>query len=268
MKRHILWGLVALLTMAGCYCGYRYYSETYLPEKHIADADRLQNALFERIKPELASTEQAPACSTADSAVQETAAETSEAQADPLAELLACNAEAVGWITVSGTNIDFPIVQTQDNAFYLHHGFDQQYNYDLGCPFLDYRCMGDFSGYNSVVYAHHMTKRRMFADIALFKDSEFMQSCPYGILLTENGQHTVRFFAYLTVPSDSQLYQTEFSSQQEWEVYLDMLFLQASYTRSYSLEELKALENPHILLLSTCTFEYQEARGVLAGVIE
>ncbi|MBR1527828.1 MAG: class B sortase [Oscillospiraceae bacterium] len=267
MKRQILWALVVLLTAVGGYCGYRYYSETYLPEKQIADADSSQRELFDRIKPDLTET-QPKTEHTADTDSADETAEAEETTPNPLADLLAVNDEAVGWITVPGTNIDFAIAQAADNDFYLHNGFDKTYNYELGCPFLDYRCKDGFNGFNSIVYGHHMTGRRMFADISLFKDSNFMMSCPTGTLLTENGQYTVRFFAYMTVSSDDYVYHVDFDTASEKEEYLDYLFDKANYTMNFNSDELKEDEDLRLLLLSTCTYEYWAARGVLAGVIE
>ena len=252
MKRQILWVLVVLLTAAGGYCGYRYYSETYLPEKQIAEADSSQRELFDRIKPDLTET-QPKTEHTADTDSADEKVKTEDTPPDPLADLLAVNDEAVGWITVPGTNIDFAIAQAADNDFYLHNGFDCDETdniLQLTIPFGDGRIPMSCT------------------DISLFKDSNFMMSCPTGTLLTENGQYTVRFFAYLTVSSDDYTYHVDFDTASEKEEYLDYLFDKANYTMNFSSDELKEDEDLRLLLLSTCTYEYWAARGVLVGVIE
>ena len=94
-----------------------------------------------------------------------------------------------------------------------------------------------------------------------------MERCPEGILTTAGGQKAVRFFAYLTVPSDDPLYTVEFSNPEEKEDYLDYLTDSAVYLYQMTAEDLKNTEDLHLLLLSTCTYEYEGARGVLAGVI-
>lgn len=105
-------------------------------------------------------------------------------------------------LTIPGMHIDHPIAQAGNNEFYLYRDINGRLNQRLGCPFLDYRCQPDFSGFNTIVYKHHMTKQRMFADIALYQDLNFMAQCPEGTL---EKVYRIRFFAYLTVPSD-QLY--------------------------------------------------------------
>ena len=260
MKNHTLYILLVIFVLAGLYCGWRYYDDVLKPEQQISLADRRQQQLFAEMKPIV--TESATENETRIDSIAD------EILHHPLEKAEKVNTSVVGWITIPGTHIDYPIAQGTDNNFYLHNGFDQQYNYELGCPFLDYRCAPDFSGFNSIVYAHHMTKQRMFADIALYQDSSFMASCPEGMLVTKNGQFHVRFFAYLTVPSNSQIYQLEFHLEQERIDYIDFLNENANYTMVYSSDMLKENENLHLLLLSTCTYEFQEARGVLVGVIE
>ena len=264
MKRAVMWALVAVLGGAFAYCGWRYYNEAYLPNKQITDAVEEQRETFARIKPDFRQIPEAVSDSKPDS---DTPA--NETIPDPLADLKAENEDAVGWLTIDGTNIDYPIVQAADNSFYLQRGFDKKENYGLGCPFLDYRCNSDFSGFNSIIYAHHIKgNAAMFADIAKYKSSSFMQSCPTGTLLTENGQHTVRFFAYMTIPSTSFAYKNIIEYDDKRDEYIDGIFENASYTFELTSDDLKDNDDLRLLLLSTCTYEYWEARGVLVGIIE
>ena len=261
MKIRILEALVVLLVIVGGYCGYRYYSGTVKPAKRISEADNSQLTLFEQVKPSVvtAVTESSAAVTSAE-AVQEAATVTA---ADMLEAAEDVNSAVVGWITIPDTHIDYPIVQGEDNDFYLHNGFDGQYNYGLGCPFLDYRCEGDFSGFNSIVYAHNMDGQRMFADIALYKDESFFLSHLSGSLVLVNEVHDVSFFAYMDVPSTAPVYDTAVGTDSEKQEYISYLSETAMYKKDIFIDE-----NSHLLLLSTCTLEYDEARGVLVGVIE
>ena len=257
MKTGILYSSLALLVITLGYCGWRYYDEIIKPEKQISAADTEQNQLFSEIKP-YATTVQT---TTAAKSIEKAEITTTSVEIDYLADAANINSSVVGWITIPNTHIDFPIVQTDNNDFYLHNGFDKKYNYELGCPFLDCRCASDFSGFNSIVYAHHMTEQRMFADIALFKDSAYMADTPCGYLTLHDGVHTVRFFAYLNVPDDSVIYRVT----DDREGYTDDIFASADYC-TINKEEIK--ETDRLLMLSTCTYEYKDARGILVGVIE
>ena len=251
MRRYVLIGLIAVLAAAGLYCGYRYYDDVIRPEQELTAAEETQTALLDRIRP---AAEEAP--------VPEDPAAPPE---DPLAAAAAVNPAVVGWIRIPGTHIDHPIAQAADNDFYLHNGFDGEYNYELGCPFLDCRCASDLGGVNSIVYAHHMNKQRMFADIALYKDKSFLEAHPTGELTLHDGVHTVRFFAYLNVPHDHAVY--GIADRAGEKAYLEALFASADYV-TMTIGDLGREEDLHLLLLSTCTYEYQDARGVLAGIIE
>ncbi len=268
MKRAAMIGMLVLLSGAFAYCGWRYYSETYLPNKQITEADTQQRELFVSLKPppERFTRPAGKSAPTDDNSPEE---ESSPEITDPLAELKAANPDVAGWLTIDGTNIDYPIVQAADNGYYLQRGFDKKANYGLGCPFLDYRCESGFGGFNSIVYAHHIKgNQAMFGDIARYKDSGFMRKNPSGTLLTADGAHNVRFFAYMTIPSTAFAYETDFADDTAREEYINDIFNNANYTIEITPEDLKENSGLRLLLLSTCTYEYWEARGVLVGVIE
>ena len=270
MKKAVLLCVTVALIAAGGYCFYRYYQSDVLPEKQLDEADEKQLELFERVKPSIPDNNTADDSSTDDNNLLEAAEEVNDA--------------IVAWLTIPGTHIDYPVCQAEDNDFYLHNGFNGQYNYELGCPFLDYRCEADFSGFNSIVYAHHMTKQRMFADINLFKDEAFFNGHNTGQLILNNDVHTVQFFAYLNVYPTAPAYHAVFVMDSEKQEYLEYIEETADYCL-YSTDELldmystdeddrddrddrDGFDNLHLLLLSTCTYEFDDARGILVGVIE
>ncbi len=101
---------------------------------------------------------------------------------------------SVGWIYVPDTHINYPIMQSDDNDFYLHRAADGSYLY-AGSIFLDYRCNADFSGVSSILYGHNMSNCSMFADVINFTDKAYFDSHRYGWLTTENDVYCVQFFA-------------------------------------------------------------------------
>ena len=105
----------------------------------------------------------------------------------------------------------------------------------------------------------------MFAPVGLYRDSSYMDSHRQGFLVTDKGRQEIEFFAYLTVPSDSPIYNTVFITDKDRREYAELLLHTAAYHSSVTAEELSA---KNLVLLSTCTFEYDEARGVLAGFLK
>ena len=88
-------------------------------------------------------------------------------------ELKERNADAVGWIKLFGTAIDYPVLHnTQSNAYYLHRNIDKEYS-SSGIPFLDYQCKADLSDDNTIIYGHNMRNGTMFHDLLKYSDKSF-----------------------------------------------------------------------------------------------
>ena len=79
-------------------------------------------------------------------------------------ELKERNNDTVAWIQVGGTNINYPVVQTKDNSYYLTHSFDKKYT-DAGWVFMDYRNDSNNFGKNTIIYAHARKDRTMFGSL-------------------------------------------------------------------------------------------------------
>ena len=82
------------------------------------------------------------------------------------------NSDFVGWLSIPGTNIDYPVMQTVDKPnFYLKRGFDKQYS-DYGVPYVQENCDLARSD-NCVIYSHHMNNGTMFADLCKYENEDF-----------------------------------------------------------------------------------------------
>lgn len=253
MKKIIISLTILLLLCTGVYSLYRYRQESVLPRKRLSEALEAREKLFSELRPDM-------------ERASEAAAENSSITDSEAPLTAACNemcSDTVGWIYVPGTRLDHPIVQGSDNTFYLDHGLDGSENV-VGVPFLDCRCSKDFSGYNSIVYSHNTVGMKMFAEVESYKDRSFMEAHPRGLLITGSSAEEVQFFAYMTVPSVSPVYHTVFITNKERLEYAGLILNSASYSLVSSPDE---LTDKRLILLSTCTFEYEGARGILAGYI-
>ena len=83
------------------------------------------------------------------------------------------NPDTIGWITVDGTSIYYPVVQTSDNEYYLNHDFSRNEN-SAGWIFMDYRNQMDDQ--NLVIYGHHRSDGSMFGSIDLLFHEDFYQT--------------------------------------------------------------------------------------------
>lgn len=195
---------------------------------------------------------------------RKTGEDSSDENENALSEIQQINGDVVGWITIPDTAIDFPVVQSGDNDYYLHRDLKRQESV-VGVPFLDYRCAADFSDFQSIIYGHHIKGGRMFSGLTEFQNNEYFNSHSSGYLTTENRQYRVQFFACLNVKNDSFIYQTVFLTEEEKVNLLGNIKDQSLQLREF--EESDMLDR-QLVTLSTCSYEFTDARTVLIGYLE
>lgn len=115
--------------------------------------------------------------------------------------------EMVGWLTIDNTNIDYPVMQGENNTAFLNT--DPFGKYSLtGSIFLDSRCSSDFSDEYSVVYGHHMDYGKMFGALDDFLSETYLKSHSTGTLMIgRNGEKTcsLRVFAAMRVSAKEKI---------------------------------------------------------------
>lgn len=107
------------------------------------------------------------------------ATETTEPEQRPdYSEYVAQNPETVGWITIPGTTIDFPVVQSVDNEYYMNHNFEQKKHY-CGAIFMDYRNDAKDLDANTIIYGHNnYNDGVVFSELSHYEDIEFYKEHP------------------------------------------------------------------------------------------
>ena len=122
-----------------------------------------------------------------------------------LAALREANPDVVGWIRIPDTKIDYPLMQGEDNDFYLKHTWDKQPN-SVGSIFLEHLNSSDLTDYNTIVYGHNMKNGLMFGDLPDFSIQKHWQTHPYVYLLTDAGVYRYEIFAFYLAEVDSLTY--------------------------------------------------------------
>lgn len=111
--------------------------------------------------------------------------------------------EMVAWLTIDGTNIDYPVMQGKSNTDFLNT--DPFGNYALtGSIFLDSRCSADFSDKYSLIYGHHMDYGKMFGSLDDFLSESYLRKHTTGTLLVGRNaekEYKLRVFAAMRVSS-------------------------------------------------------------------
>ena len=174
-------------------------------------------------------------------------------------ESAAKNVDVIGWIRIEGTSVDYPVVQAKDNDYYLTHDVDKT-NSKYGSIFLDYRCDPISLKGNNILYGHHMKDGSMFASLIQYKNKEFFKNhSTIEFATLEKTYQWEIFSVFITDPSYYYL-ETKFIDDEK---YLD--FINNVQAKSIYKMDITLTESDNILVLSTCTYEYNDARFVIAA---
>ena len=257
--------IVALIAIIGIFLEYAIGKSTYegleqyvfLPEEQ----NRVTPAKEEDTKP--SHTEQ-----NKNSSISETADSTEEQviyygespQVD-FAALRSKNSDVIGWIYGPGTVINYPVVKGTDNEFYLTHMFDGREN-KCGSIFMDSLNEADFSNANSILHGHHMKNGTMFASLMKYESQSYYDSHPVFWLTTPEKSYRVEIFSGFVTSVDSEVWQLSFATEEEHQKWLDKMVADSAFE-----SEIKPSVNDHILTLSTCSYEYDDARFVVLGIL-
>lgn len=175
-------------------------------------------------------------------------------------ELWKENGDVVGWLYCPDTVINYPIVQGDDNDYYLRRLLDGSNNI-AGTLFIDVRNKGDFSDWNTVVYGHNMHNGTMFGTLTEYNSQEYYNAHPVMYLLTPLQNYKIEFIAGYVTSVDSEIYDIK-NTIEERDTIVQMALDKTGFT-----SEVVITDNDRIITLSTCSYEYENARYVLLGVL-
>lgn len=177
-----------------------------------------------------------------------------------VSDLLSMNNECFGWISISGTNINYPVMHTPSNPQkYLNRNFYGEYSYS-GTPFLDARCSADST--NLIIYGHHMNNGTMFADLCNYTDYSYFTEHPTVVLETKDGVYAYSVFSVMKVKSDDDWYRfTTAGTEKSYEK-------KKSYAKEKSIYDtgITPVYGQQILTLSTCYGYNQDDRILVLAV--
>ena len=163
------------------------------------------------------------------------------------------NDDIIAWIYCPNTQINYPIVQGSDNDYYLAHLLDGSYNAN-GTIFMDYQNHSDFSHANTLIYGHNMKSGAMFNAVIAYKQQSFYDEHPYMYIMTPEQNYRLELFAGCVVESISDIY--DFAPSKD---VINACIKNSTFDAAIDYPTHK------IVTLSTCTYEYDDARYVVLG---
>lgn len=173
-------------------------------------------------------------------------------------KLIATNADVIGWLYCEDTPINYPVVQAEDNAKYLHAGLDGTY-LRSGTLFADYRngVLGEDRQF--VLYGHSMKNKTMFGSLLGYKKQEYYEQHPVLYYLTPDAEYRIELFAGCVLKVHDIIYKPN-PDEREWEQYFDDVMRRSTFDTDVTVSS-----EDWIIMLSTCSYEFDNARYVVYG---
>ncbi len=173
--------------------------------------------------------------------------------------LLAENPDIVGWIYSEGTVINYPIVQADDNDYYLRRMLDGNHN-TAGSIFMDFRNSPDFSDLNTIIYGHNMKNQTMFGTLKEYRDQDYYEKHPEIYIYTPHKKYSIKLIAGYRI----DMYYDIDILPQDWEE------LKSLYDEVVGLSTFQAdiplKEGDRLVTLATCREGDNTQRYLLIGI--
>ena len=158
------------------------------------------------------------------------------------------NSDTVAYLKVESTNINYPVVKSNDNEYYLNHSFNKNKNQE-GWIFLDYRNNINDLDNNTIIYGHNRLTGTMFGTLKNLLNKSYQESTNHYIYLTtENNNYVFEVFSTYITSNESYYLKTTFEDDNEYLEFLNTLKTRSTYNFNIELNS-----DDKIITLSTCS---------------
>lgn len=158
------------------------------------------------------------------------------------------NSDTVAYLKVESTNINYPVVKSNDNEYYLNHSFNKNKNQE-GWIFLDYRNNINNLDNNTIIYGHNRLTGTMFGTLKNLLNKSYQESTNHYIYLTtENNNYVFEVFSAYITSNESYYLKTTFKDDNEYLEFLNTLKSRSTYNFNIELNS-----DDKIITLSTCS---------------
>lgn len=178
---------------------------------------------------------------------------------------MSANPDVYAWITVPGTKIDYPLLQSQtERSYYLTHDINKK-DSKYGAIYTQNYNKTDFSDYNTIVYGHNMMNGTMFGTLRKYRDRAFFEQNQYIYVYMPGRILKYHIFAAYIFDDRHILMSFDFSDESQRQLYLDTVF-GVTGANAYFREGLAVDTDDKIITLSTCAARDDE-RYLVQGVL-
>ncbi len=170
------------------------------------------------------------------------------------------NSSTVAWLMVEGTNINYPIVQTDNNDYYLNHSYDYSYSLN-GWTFMDYRNHASMNDSNTVFYGHNLLNKTGFGSLdKIFQNNQ--SDIKIRVLTAEHKMFTYQVFSAYYIDPEVYYIQTNFYGLEDYQEFLNTIS-----GRNIINVDNSVTTFDKIITLSTCTDDNKGRKVVHAKLI-
>ncbi len=165
-----------------------------------------------------------------------------------LKSLIEINSDTVAFIHLNNTNINYPVLKTTNNDYYLNHSFNKSRNGN-GWIFMDFRNNSDFTSDNTIIYGHALLNKTMFGTLKNVLSDSYLGNKENNIIFisTKDYDYMYQIFSIYYVKTETYYMTPSFNNMEEKRVWLDKI-----KKRNISNINTTVNENDKILTLSTC----------------
>ncbi len=171
------------------------------------------------------------------------------------------NKDVKAWLYCEGTLINYPVAQAEDNDYYLHRLLNGTYN-RAGTIFMECTNQEDFSDWNTLVYGHNMKNNTMFGTVTDYRDQEYYDEHPVWYLLTPDGDYKIELISGFVTDTSSVIYTIPQTEEAKNEL-VDTIMRKSNFKTNAEISS-----KDKLITFSTCTYDYDEARYVLIGILK
>ena len=182
-------------------------------------------------------------------------------------ELQKENEDIVGWVEIEGTNINYPVLQGEDNSYYMTHNYKKEKN-TYGSIFLDKDYDWSIPSSNLLIYGHNLQDGTMFHDVLNYKDKSYYDEHPVIRFTTANEDKEYdiisAFYSRVYYKSEKDVFRYYYFVNAENEEEYNDFVKNAKEASVYEIEE-TAEYGDQLITLSTCSYHTEDGRFVVVG---
>ena len=176
------------------------------------------------------------------------------------------NKSLIGWIKIADTNIDYPVMQTSNNDYYLDHNLNQEYDKN-GSIFMDKDCDVIKPSTNLIIYGHHMQSGKMFGELDKYSKEEYYKEHPiieFDTIYEEGKWEIMYVFRSKIYTADDIVFKyyqfIDANSEEEFYSNMNEMSKMSLYDTGVTAEY-----GDELLTLSTCDYMEEDGRFVVVA---